>query len=62
VYRILVGESEWKRPLKDLCVGGRIILKCLREIGFGDADWIHLAHDKVQGRALVNIVMNLLVS
>jgi hypothetical protein len=31
----------------------------LKEIGFEDVDWIHLAHDKVQSRALVNTVMNL---
>jgi hypothetical protein len=33
----------------------------LREIGFGNVDWIHLAHDKDQWRTVVNTVMNLLV-
>jgi hypothetical protein len=27
VYRILLGNSEGKRPLEDLDVGGKIILK-----------------------------------
>jgi hypothetical protein len=33
----------------------------LREIGFGDVDWIHLAEDRDRWWALVNTVMNLLV-
>jgi hypothetical protein len=33
----------------------------LREIGFGDVDWIHLARDRDTWRALVNTVMNLRV-
>jgi hypothetical protein len=31
----------------------------LREIGFGDVDWIHWAQDRDRWRALVNTVMNL---
>jgi hypothetical protein len=34
----------------------------LREIGFGDVDWIHWAEDRDRWRALVNTVMNLRVS
>jgi hypothetical protein len=34
----------------------------LREIGWGDIDWIDLAQDRDQWRALVNTVMNLRVS
>jgi hypothetical protein len=30
----------------------------LREIGWGGMDWIYLAQDKEQWRALVNTVMN----
>jgi hypothetical protein len=30
----------------------------LREIGYNDVDWFHLAQDKKQWRALVNKVMN----
>jgi hypothetical protein len=33
----------------------------LREIGWGGMDWIDLAQDRDQWRALVNTVMNLLV-
>jgi hypothetical protein len=34
----------------------------LREIGWGGVDWIDLAQDRNQWRALMNIVMNLSVS
>jgi hypothetical protein len=34
----------------------------LGETGLGGVDWIDLAQDKVRWRALVNAVMNLLVS
>jgi hypothetical protein len=33
----------------------------LREIGFRGSNWIHLAEDRDQWQALVNIVMNLWV-
>jgi hypothetical protein len=33
----------------------------LREIRFGDVDWIHWAQDRDRWRALVNTVMNLRV-
>jgi hypothetical protein len=33
----------------------------LREIGWGGMDWIYLAQDRDQWRALVNTVMNLRV-
>jgi hypothetical protein len=32
-----------------------------REAGWGDMDWIDLAQDRDQRRALVNTVINLLV-
>jgi hypothetical protein len=58
-YRILVGTMEGKRPL------GRPrrrwednIRMDLREIGWGGMDWINLAQDRNQWRALVNTVMN----
>jgi hypothetical protein len=31
----------------------------IREIGWGDMDWIDLAQDRDQWRALVNTVMNI---
>jgi hypothetical protein len=52
----------WESRKEDLDVRGRIILRwVLREIGWGDMDWIDLAQDRDQWRALVNTVMNLRV-
>jgi hypothetical protein len=58
----MVGRPEGRRPL------GRPrrrwednITMDLGEIGFGDVDWIHWAHDRDRWRALVNTVMNLRV-
>jgi hypothetical protein len=31
----------------------------LREIGFGDVDWVHLAQGRDRWRAVMNTVMNL---
>jgi hypothetical protein len=59
-YRILVGKSERKRSLgrrRHRFVDN--INKDLREIGWGGMDWINLAEDRDQLRALVNTVMNL---
>jgi hypothetical protein len=57
-YRILVGKSEGKRSL------GRSrrrwvdnIKMDLREIDCGGMDWIDLAQDRDQCRALVNMLM-----
>jgi hypothetical protein len=61
-YRLLVGKPEGKRPL------GRPrrrwvdnIRIDLREVGWGDVDWIGLAQDRNRWRALVNSVLNLQV-
>jgi hypothetical protein len=61
-YRISVGKPEGKRPL------GRSrrrwvdnIKMDLREIGWDGMDWIDLAQDRDQWRALVITVMNLRV-
>jgi hypothetical protein len=61
-YRILVGMPEGKRTL------GRLrrrwvdnIKMDLREIGWDGGDWIYLAQNRDQWRALVNTVMNLRV-
>jgi hypothetical protein len=53
-YGILVGKPEGKRPLgrpRRRWVGN--IKMDLREIGWGDMDWIDLARDRDQWRALV---------
>jgi hypothetical protein len=61
-YRILVGNPEGKRPLgrpRHRWVDN--IKMDLREIGWDGMDWIELAKDRDQWRALVNTVMNLRV-
>jgi hypothetical protein len=59
-YGSLFGKSEGKRPL------GRPRRRCkdnikidLTEIGWGGMDWIDLAQDRDQWRAVVNTVMNI---
>jgi hypothetical protein len=57
-----VGKPERKRPLgrprRRWEDGIRIDL---REIGWGNVDWIRLAQDKDRWRAVVSAVMNLRV-
>jgi hypothetical protein len=60
IKQTLVGKPEGKRPL------GRPrrrwvdnIKMDLREIGWDGVDWVDLAQDRDQWRALVNTVMNL---
>jgi hypothetical protein len=61
-YRILVGNPEGKRPLGSPRRRRVDNIKMdLREIGWGDRDWIDLAQDTDQWRALVNAVMILRV-
>jgi hypothetical protein len=61
-YRILVGKPEGKgslgRPRRRLVDD---IKMDLIEIGWNGMDWIELAQDRDQWRALVNTVMNLQV-
>jgi hypothetical protein len=62
-YRILVGKPEGKRPLRRRRRRWVDNIKMdLREIGLDGIDWIDLAHDRDQWRALVNTVMDLRVS
>jgi hypothetical protein len=61
-YRILVGKPEGKRPLGKPKRRWKYNIRLdLREIGWGGMDWIDLAQDRNQWRALVNTVMNLLI-
>jgi hypothetical protein len=60
-YRILVGKPEGKRLLGKPRQMGDNIKMDLREIGWDGMDWIDLAQDRDQWRALVNTVMNLRV-
>jgi hypothetical protein len=61
-YRILVGKPDGKRPLgRPRCRWVDNVKLDLGEIGWGGMDWINLAQDRDQWRALVNMVMNLRV-
>jgi hypothetical protein len=61
-YRILVGKPEGKRPLgRPRHRWVKNIKIDLGEIGCYSMDWIYLAQDRDQWRALVNTVMNLRV-
>jgi hypothetical protein len=58
-YRILVGKPEGKRPLgRPRCRWVGNVKMDLRETGWDGMDWIDLAQDRDQWRALVNMVMN----
>jgi hypothetical protein len=57
-----VGKPEGKRPLRRPKRRWVDNVKIdLREMEWGDMDWIDLAQDRYQWRALVNTVMNLRV-
>jgi hypothetical protein len=61
-YRILVGKPEGRTPLGRPRRKWEDNIKMdLREIGWRGMDWIHVAQDRDQWRALVNTVMNLRV-
>jgi hypothetical protein len=61
-YNILDGRPEGRRPLGRPRRRWEDNIKMdLREIGFEDVDWIHLAQDRDRRRAHVNTVMNLRV-
>jgi hypothetical protein len=59
-YRILVGRSEGKRPLgRQRRRWVNNIKMDLREVEWDCMDWIDLAQDRDQWRALVNTVMKI---
>jgi hypothetical protein len=61
-YRILVGKPEGKRKLgrpRRMWVDN--VKMDLRETGGDGVDWIDMAQDRDQWRALVNTVLNLRV-
>jgi hypothetical protein len=59
---VLVGKPEGKRPSeRPRCRWEDNIKMGLREIGWDGMDWIHLAQDRDQWRAVVNTMINLRV-
>jgi len=57
-----MGKPEGKRPLvRPRHRWENNIRMDLRELGWECVDWIHLAEDRDQWRAVVNTVMNLRV-
>jgi hypothetical protein len=59
-YRILMGKPEGKRPLgRPRCRWLNNVKMDLRETGWDGMDWIDLAQNRDQLRALVDTVMNL---
>jgi hypothetical protein len=62
-YRILLEMPEGKRPLgRQRWSWVDNIKMALREIRWDGMDWIDLAHNREQWRALVNTAMNLRVT
>jgi hypothetical protein len=57
---ISVGKAEWKRPLGRHGRRQEYNIKMdLKETGWEDVDWMHLAQNRDQWRALMNALMNL---
>jgi hypothetical protein len=56
-YRLLVGKRPLGRPRRRLVDNIRMDLG---EVGWGDVDWIGLAHDRTV-KTLVNSILNLRV-
>jgi hypothetical protein len=55
------GGDEEKRPLEDLGVDGRIILRWIVRKKNGGVEWVNLAQDRDRWRAVVNAVISLRV-
>jgi hypothetical protein len=54
VYRVLVGKPEGKRPLgrpRRRCEDGIRMELTVREICWGDVDWVQLAQDRDRWRS-----------
>jgi hypothetical protein len=61
--KIIIRNPEEKRPVEETtCRWEDNIKMHIREIGYENVDWIHLAQDRVQWWALVSMVMTFLSS
>jgi hypothetical protein len=61
-YKVVVGKSEASRASGNLGVGGEDNIKMdIKEIRCKGADWIQVAQDRLQWRAVVNMIMNVQV-
>jgi hypothetical protein len=62
-YKILVRKPEGKRPFGRYRHGWDDNIRLvIREIGWRDVDWIHLAQDRDQWWAAVNTIMKIRVA
>ena len=61
VYRVLVGKPEGRRPVGRPSRRWEDIRMDIWEVGCGFVDWMELAQDTNEWRALVSAVMNLRV-
>jgi hypothetical protein len=60
VYKTLVRIPEEKRPLRRPRYRWEDNIRMnLGEVGWEGVDWMHLAQDRDQWQALVNMIMNL---
>jgi hypothetical protein len=56
----LIGRPEWKRPLERPRRRWEDNIKMnVKEIGWEGVEWMHVAQDRDQWRAVVNTVMTL---
>jgi hypothetical protein len=63
VYSVLLGKIERRRPLvRHKHRWENYIKAVLQEVECGDMDWIELAQDRDNWRAVVNAVMSLRVT
>jgi hypothetical protein len=62
LFKVLVGKPEGKRPIERLRRRWKDGIRMdLTEIGWEDVEWVRLAQDRGQWRAVVIAAMNLRV-